>query len=185
MNFLETKVYRETSIFYFNASFFWNSLIFQNIWTHWLEPENWLTVFFTTLSLPLRLASQGYIFLIFLNSLGFYLLECLLNFLWLAYSNMCGKNVSIYGVYILRKSLNLCFFIHVPVPHSKLVVEFFKNLFPPRQKGLEEAMISFVKIQSKNMKMTSNISLFPFGMIAIFLNVMTLQFCKQYQIVWY
>ena len=33
------------------------------------------------------------------------------------------------------------------------------------------------------MKMTSNISLFPFGMIAIFLNVMTLQLCKQYQIV--
>ena len=44
---------------------------------------------------------------------------------------------------------------------------------------------SSIKIQSENMKMTWNISLFPFGMIAIFLNVMTLQFCKQYQIVWY
>ena len=43
-------------------------------------------------------------------------------------------------------------------------------------------MICSVKIQSENMKMTWNISLFPFGMIAIFLNVMTLQFCKQYQI---
>ena len=79
--------------------------------------------------------------------------------------------------------MNLCFFTHAPVPHSKLLVEFFENLFPPRQKGLEEAMICSVKIQSENMKMTWNISLFPFGMIAIFLNVMTLQLCKQYQIV--
>ena len=46
---------------------------------------------------------------------------------------MCGKNFSIYGVHIPRKSLNLCFFTHAPVPHSKLLVEFFENLFPPRQ----------------------------------------------------
>ena len=46
-------------------------------------------------------------------------------------------------------------------------------------------MICFVKIQSENMKMTSNITLFPFGMIAIFLNMMALQFYKQYQLVWY
>ena len=38
---------------------------------------------------------------------------------------MCGKNFSIYGVHISRKSLNLCFFTHTPVPHSKLLVEFF------------------------------------------------------------
>ena len=88
---------------------------------------------------------------------------------------MCGKKFSIYGVHILRKSLNLCFFTHAPAPHSKLLVEFFENLFPQRQKGLEEAMICSVKIQSGNMKMTWNISLFPFGMIAIFLNVITLQ----------
>ena len=87
---------------------------------------------------------------------------------------MCGKNVSICGVHILRKSAPL-----------KTPGRIFRNLFPPRQKGLEEAMICSVKILSENMKMTSNISLFPFGMIAIFLNVMTLQFCKQYQIVWY
>ena len=90
---------------------------------------------------------------------------------------MCGKNFSIYGVHILRKSLNLCFFTHAPVPHSKLLVEFFENLFPQRQKGLEEAMICSVKIQSENM-MTWNISLFPFDMIAIFLNVVALKFCK-------
>ena len=98
---------------------------------------------------------------------------------------MCGKNFLIYGVHILRQSLNLCVFTQTPVPHSKLLVEFFENQFPPRQKWLEEAIFCSVKIQSENMKMTLNISLFPFGMIAIFLNVMTLQFCKQYQIVWY
>ena len=35
-------------------------------------------------------------------------------------------------------------------------------------------MICSVKIQLETMKMTWNISLFPFGMIAIFLNVMAL-----------
>ena len=44
--------------------------------------------------------------------------------------------------------------------------------------GVEKAMICFFKIQSKNMKMTCNISLFSFGMIAKSLNVMALQFCK-------
>ena len=52
---------------------------------------------------------------------------------------MCGKNFSIYGAHILRKSLNLWFFTHASGPHSKRLVEFFENLFPPRQKGLEEA----------------------------------------------
>ena len=87
---------------------------------------------------------------------------------------MCGKNFSIYGVHILRKSLNLCFFTHVPVPHSKILAEFFENLFPPRQRGWEDAVICCIKIQSENMKMTWNIGLFPYDMIAIFLNVMAL-----------
>ena len=84
-----------------------------------------------------------------------------------------------------EKIIESMLFYSCPVPQSRLLVECFENLFPPKQKGLEEAMISSVKILSENMKMTSNISLFPFGMIAIFLDVMTLQFCKQYQIVWY
>ena len=42
------------------------------------------------------------------------------------------KNFSIYGVHIPRISLNLCFFTHAPVAHSKLLVEFFENLFPPK-----------------------------------------------------
>ena len=35
----------------------------------------------------------------------------------------------------LENALNLGIFTHVPVPQSKLEVEFFENLFPPRQKG--------------------------------------------------
>ena len=83
-----------------------------------------------------------------------------------------------YGVHIPRKSLNRCFFTHAPVLlHSKLLVELFGNLFPQRQTRWEEAMICSIKFQSE-MKMTWNISLFPFGTIAIFLNVMALQFWK-------
>ena len=96
---------------------------------------------------------------------------------------MCGKNLSIYGVHIPRKSLNLCFFTHAPVPYSKLLVEFFENLFPQhRRSGL---ICSSIKIESEYMKMTWNISFFPFGRITIFLNVMALQFCNVYQTVWY
>ena len=73
---------------------------------------------------------------------------------WIVYSNMWGKNFSIYCVHIPRKSLNLCFFTHAPVPHSKLLVEFFENLFPPWKKRWTEA----IKIQSENMKMAWNIS---------------------------
>ena len=85
---------------------------------------------------------------------------------------MFGDNFSIYVVRVRRKSLNLCFFTHAPVPHSKLLVEFFV----PRQKGWEEAMICCIKFQSENM--TWNISSFSFGMISIFVTVVALQFWK-------
>ena len=87
---------------------------------------------------------------------------------------MCGKNFSIYDVHIPTKSLNPSFFPYSPVPHSKLMVDFFENLFTPRQKWWEEAMIYSIKIQSENMKMTWNISLFPFDTIGIFLNLIAL-----------
>ena len=64
-------------------------------------------------------------------------------------------------------------------PTQNSWLNFLKNCFSQTE-GVEG---SFVKIQSENMKITSNISLFPFGMIAIFLNVMNLQLCKQCQIV--
>ena len=82
---------------------------------------------------------------------------------------MCGKTFSIYGVHIPRKSLNLCFFY--ACPSSGRIV--WKSV-STKIEGVDEAMICSIKIQSENMKMTWNISLFPFGTIAIFLNVMAL-----------
>ena len=76
----------------------------------------------------------------FLNSLGFHLSpECLFNFLWLVYSTICGKNFQ-FMVLTLENELNLCIFTHAPVIHSKLQVQFFENLFPPRakSKGVED-----------------------------------------------
>ena len=46
---------------------------------------------------------------------------------------MRGKNFPVYGVHIPRKSLNLLFFTHAPVPHSKLLVELFVS---PKTEGL-------------------------------------------------
>ena len=67
-------------------------------------------------------------------------------------------------VFTLENELNLCIFTRAPVPQSKIQVQFFENLFPLRtkNKGVEETMICFIKIQSENMKMTWNISLFKF-----------------------
>ena len=79
----------------------------------------------------------------------------------------CVGKIFQFMVFTLENTLNLCIFIHAPVPHSKLQVQFFENLFPPRakNKGVEETMICFIKIQSENMKMTWNISLFICCMI--------------------
>ena len=106
----------------------------------------------------------------FLNSLGFHLSpECLFNFLWLVYSTICGKNFQ-FMVLTLENELNLCIFTHAPVIHSKLQVQFFENLFPP--KGQEQRggrQLCFIKVRSENMKMTWNISLYVVWFI-IFLN---------------
>ena len=67
-----------------------------------------------------------------------------------------------FMVFTLENEFNLCIFTHARVLHSKLQVQFFENLFPPRakNKGVEETLICFIKAQSENMKMTWNISLF-------------------------
>ena len=78
---------------------------------------------------------------------------------------MC-ENIFQFMVFTFpENALNLCIFTHAPVPHSKFLVEFFKNLFPPKTEGVDEAMICSIKIQSKNMKMTWNISLSTFCMV--------------------
>ena len=87
----------------------------------------------------------------------------------------------------LENALIWGIFTHVP-RHLKLAPKFlpslprqekithsprqysFENLSPPKQqKGVEETMICFVKIQSENMKMTWNIRFFIFCMICNFL----------------
>ena len=50
----------------------------------------------------------------------------------------------------LENALNLRVFTHTPVPHSKLQVEFFENIFPQNKWWEEETMIHFIKIQSEN-----------------------------------
>ena len=83
-----------------------------------------------------------------------------------------GKNFQFMMLTFLENASNLCIFAHVPVPQSKLQGGFFENLLV-----VVEAIICSIKIRSENMKMTWNISLFTFGMIAMLLNVMALQFC--------
>ena len=117
-------------------------------------------------------------FHISLNSLGFYLSECLLNFLWLVYSTMCGKKFSIYGVHIPRKCIESMHFYSCPSPPLKTPGRIFWKSVSPKTKGVEETMICFIKIQSENMKMTWNISLFIFCMICNFSK------CDGFTILW-
>ena len=83
-------------------------------------------------------------------------LTCIFHHVWEKFFNL----------WCSHQKMN-CIFTHNLVPHSKLQVTFFENLFPPRAKnnGVEETMICFIKIQSENMKMTWNIGLFICCMI--------------------
>ena len=44
---------------------------------------------------------------------------------------------------LVENALNLGIFTHAPIPQSKLQAEFFENLFPQEQKGVEKTMIFF------------------------------------------
>ena len=55
--------------------------------------------------------------------------------LFIYVSPFVGKIFQFMAFTFLENALNLYIFTHAPVPHSKLQVEFFENLFPPRQKG--------------------------------------------------
>ena len=61
---------------------------------------------------------------------------------------MCAKKFSICGAHIPQKCIDCIIFTHAPVPHFKLQVEFFENLFSPKTEGVEEANIFSIKIQS-------------------------------------
>ena len=108
---------------------------------------------------------------------------------------MRGKKIHFVVFTFLENTLNLCIFTHAQLPTQ--------NSVSLKTKGGEKAMIFLIQIQSENMKITWNISLFIFCMILLksnekigrwfetlvrlyfvwsifFLNVVGLQFCKQY-----
>ena len=117
----------------------------------------------------------------FFKLLRFYLCpECLFSFLWLKYSTMCGKKFPIYGAHIRKWIESMHFY---PVPHPKLQVQFFENLFHPRAKNkcVEKTMICFIKIPSENMKMTWNISLF---ICCMFIYIYSFSKCDCFTVLW-
>ena len=73
---------------------------------------------------------------------------------------------------------HLCPSILASSPPLKTQGQFFWKSVSPKTKGVEEAMIYFIKIQSENMKMTWNISLFILCMICNFSE------CDGFTILW-
>ena len=131
----------------------------------------------TNLSLKISLRDTS--FHISLISLGFYLSpECLMNFLWLVYSTMCGKIVQFMVFTFRENAMNLCIFTHAPVPHSKLQVKFFENLFPPRRKRWRKLWFALSKFNQKIWRWLGTLVYLYFVWFVIFLNVMALQFCE-------
>ena len=65
-----------------------------------------------------------------------------------------------------ENALNLCIFIYTQIPHSKLQVEFFENLFPPRRKGWRKLWFTLLKLNQKIWRWPGTLaSLFIFCMI--------------------
>ena len=154
-------------MFYFNAPFFWCSLFFKTSQLQVRTKKLVNSAGYHPLSFKISL--KGTSFHVSLNSLGFYLSpECLLNFFWLVYSIMRGKNFSIHGVHIPRKCIESMHFYSCSSPPLKTPGRVFWKSVSPKTKWVEETMIFFIKIQSENMKMTWNISLFIFCMICNF-----------------
>ena len=84
-------------------------------------------------------------FHISLNCLGFCLTRMLVKFSL----NCVGKRFQITVPTFLENALNLCIFTHAPVPHTKLQVEFFENLFSPRPKGCRKLWFALSKFNQK------------------------------------
>ena len=79
---------------------------------------------------------------------------------------MCGKHFSIYDVHtFLGNVLSLYILAHATVPHFKTPGRILCNFISSKTKWVEKTMISFIKIQSENIKMTWNIRLFILYMI--------------------
>ena len=72
---------------------------------------------------------------------------------------MRGKKIHFMVFTFLENTLNLCIFTHAQLPTQ--------NSVSLKTKGGEKAMIFLIQIQSENMKITWNISLFIFCMILL------------------
>ena len=157
-------MYKEASIFYFVAIFFWCSLFFKNISTPKFKTNKMVN------SVVYRPCPQdypqGYILSYFFKllrvlSLSRMLVEsfltCIFHHVW--------KMFLTYGVHIPRKCIESMHFYSCLSPPLKTWGRIFWKSVSPKTKGVEETMICFIKIQSENMKMTWNISLFIFCMI--------------------
>ena len=140
------KVCRESSILYFSAPFFWCSLIFKNISTPRTKKFVNTVVYHLC---PSRLTSRvhpSYFFnLVRVVSLS--------RICWIfsdLYIPPCVGKIFQFTVFIfLENALNLCIFTHAPVSHSKLQVEFFENLFPPRRMGWRKLWFAISKFNQK------------------------------------
>ena len=84
----------------------------------------------------------------------------------------------------LEDALNQSIFTYASVPQLKIRVEFFENLFPPRQKGWRKLWFALLKFNQKISKWPGKLiylNYFTFFVwFAVFLNVMALQFYEQY-----
>ena len=100
--------------------------------------------------LSFKISLRDTSFHISLDSLGFLISpEWLLNFLWLAYSNMCGENVSIYGIHIPRKCIESMHFYSCPSPLLKTRGRSFWKSFSPERKGWGKLWFALSKFNQK------------------------------------
>ena len=85
-----------------------------------------------------------------LISLGFYHCTMLVEFsLTCIFQHVWEKFCQIIVLTFLENALNLCIFTHVSVPHSKLQVDSFENLFSPRRKGWRKLWFALSKFNQK------------------------------------
>ena len=119
-------------------------------------------------------------FHIYLKSFGFYLSsKCLLNFHWLVYSTMCGKNFQFVVFTFLENVLNLCIFTHVPVPQLKTpgrIFWKFISCFHQDKRGGENYDLLY---QNSSRKCEYDLENY-FVWLVFFLTAMALQFCEKY-----
>ena len=137
------KVYKEASIFYLNASFFWYFFFFKNISASKSEPINGKKCCLPPFSfqIGLKLTSLHP----YLNSLGFYLsTECLLNILWLVHFAMCGKLFWIHRVHISRKCIESMHFYSCSSLPPKTQGRIFWKSVSPKTKSVDGGNYDFL-----------------------------------------